>query len=150
MSERLERLATIGGVALDEVEVAEMFWGAEDADVDVDDANHPNRWLSFLPPPPPVADDEDTSDGDSKDDPVALFTPNDDAMPCKSLTAEDVDASSSKLCDDGTLALNSNSTLAVVCLCCGDFIFIFVFDLVKFLFSHESTEENKIKMFFPF
>lgn len=93
-----------------------MFGAADEAEVEVEEANHPNRWLSFFPPPPDACcwpDADDTIDGDSNEETVVLFAPNDDAIPWRSLAAEDVDASNSKFCDDATFALNSNSTLAV-------------------------------------
>lgn len=56
----MSRLATVSGLevaVLDEFEVADMFWGTEEADVEVDDdaPNQLNRWLSFLVAPVAVA-----------------------------------------------------------------------------------------------
>lgn len=59
----------VGGlVALDDVDVTDIFWTADDVEVDDDDANQLNKLLSFLLTPVaacwcPEADD--TTDGDS-------------------------------------------------------------------------------------
>lgn len=109
----------VGGlavVALDDVDVTDIFCAADDVDVVVDDENQLNKFPSFFPPPPPPVaccwpDVDDTIDGESWVEDVVLLTPNDDAMPCKSLC---IDASMSKLLDDRAIAfaLNSISTFS--------------------------------------
>lgn len=107
----MSRLATVSGLevaVLDEFEVADMFWGADEAEVVVDDEapNQLNRWLSFL------AAGWLPEAGDSCEDDAPLLTPKTDAMPCGSLTAGDADASKSKFCDTGPFALKSSSTFS--------------------------------------
>lgn len=80
-------------MVLEEFDVTDMFCAAEDAEVEVDEENQLNRWLSFFPPPVNCG----FSAGESRDEPVVLWIPKDDARPCKSFTADDVDASNSKL-----------------------------------------------------
>lgn len=70
-----------------------MLLAAEEAEVEVDEANHPNRFDSFFAA---TVEDDEAFDGESYDVPVVLLTPNDDAMPCKSFAVDDVDASKSK------------------------------------------------------
>lgn len=97
----------VGGlavVALDEFDVMDELWTAEEAEVDVDEANHPKRFDSFFAAP--------VVDGDSCDEPVVLLTPNDDVRPWRSFAAADVDASKSKFCELATFPPKSNSTLS--------------------------------------
>lgn len=97
-------------MALDEFEVTDKLFAADDAEVEVDEANHPNRFDSFLVAPVEV---DDTIEGDSKDEPVVLLTPNDEAMPCRSFAADDVDASKSKFCDVAIFPPKSTSMFSV-------------------------------------
>lgn len=81
-----------------------------------------------------------------------LLTPNDDAMACKSLTADDVDASSSKFCDVGALTVKSTSTHAAYLFVLFTRV-VLLFDLVSFVgwrMNQQKRSQTEKKNVFPF